>query len=72
MLLVYLIFLVWIGYAVWFSYDISKDDKANVRWWTPLFYFCVGLWAAVLIVWDFLCEAKRAAGKALRSRGEKS
>ena len=69
--LVYFIFLVWIGYAVWFAYDISKDDKANARWWTPPFYFFIGLWAALLIVWDFLCDSKRAASKYLRDRKDK-
>lgn len=69
--LVYFIFLVWIGYAVWFAYDISKDDKPNARWWTPPFYFFIGLWAALLIVWDFLRDSFFAAHRMIKKRSVK-
>lgn len=69
MLFVYLLFLVWIGYACWFSYDLSKEQEGDDRkWWNPIFYFVVGVFAAIMIVVEFIEESMSQAAIALDKR----
>lgn len=72
MWILYLLALVWVGYGVWFSYDMWKEiDEADKKWWTPPFYFVVGLFAAIMIVVEFIEENFDKALREIRKRQDK-
>jgi uncharacterized membrane protein YuzA (DUF378 family) len=72
MFIVYLILLVWIGYASWFSYDLTKEQTGDDRkWWNPIFYFVVGVFAAIMIVVEFIEKSMRHAAHALNERDKR-
>uniref|UniRef100_A0AB39CDS5 Uncharacterized protein n=1 Tax=Pseudomonas phage HRDY3 TaxID=3236930 RepID=A0AB39CDS5_9VIRU len=66
----WLLVLAWFGYGVWYVYDTRNDDfpPGGRAWWTPIFLFFVGLWAALLILGDGAKEARRRARCYVRDR----
>lgn len=72
MFFIYLILLVWIGYASWFSYDLTKEQTGDDRkWWNPIFYFVVGVFAAIMIVVEFIEDSMHQAAQALNERDKR-
>lgn len=69
MFIVYLILLVWLAYALWFAYTMTKEQsELEPKWWNPIFYFVVGVFAAVMIVIEFIEEGMGAAARELHDR----
>lgn len=72
MFIIWLILLVWVGYALWFSYDLTKEQVGEDRkWWNPIFYFVVGVFAAVMIVVEFIEESMSRAAQAHDERSRR-
>lgn len=69
MLFIYLILLVWIGYALWFSYTLTTEQVGGDRhWYDPIVFFVAGIFAAVMIVIEFLEETMGRAAHVLHER----
>lgn len=69
MFFVYLILLVWIGYALWFSYTLTTEQAGgDRRWYNPIVFFVAGVFAAVMIVVEFIEEAMGHAARVLHER----
>lgn len=69
MLFIYLILLVWIGYALWFSYTLTTEQVGgDRRWYNPIVFFVAGVFAAVMIVVEFIEESMCRAAHVLHDR----
>lgn len=69
MFIIYLILLVWLAYSLWFSYTLTKEQEGgDRRWYNPIVFFVAGVFAAVLIVAEFIEEAMGHAARVLHER----
>lgn len=69
MFIVYLILLLWLAYACWFSYTLTQEQVGDERYWyNPIVFFVAGVFAAIMIVTEFIEESMGHAARALNKR----
>lgn len=69
MFFIYLILLAWLAYALWFSYTLTTEQVGGDRYWyNPIVFFVAGVFAAVMIVIEFIEESMAHAARVLHER----